>query len=102
MPHSGGHTSPNNGNSVNRKRQWHILIQNLYNLAGGQLLREQPTRMVGDTEARKNRTADMFGVVGAECPRTIDGDLAAVHIETPSDDLPLIDVADTLVGEEFV
>src|SRR5947207_6147 len=79
-----------------------MLIQNSYNLAGGQHIREQPTRMVGDAEARKDRAADMLGVVGAERSRTVDRDLPAVYVETPPDDIPLVDIADALVGAQFV
>jgi len=38
-----------------------MLVQNLYNLAGDQHIREQPTCVVGEAEAREDRAADMLG-----------------------------------------
>ena len=79
-----------------------MLFQNLYNLAGGQHIREQPTRVVGDAEAREDRAADMLGVVCAERSPTVDRDLPAVYVETPPYDIALVDIAETLVGAQFV
>ena len=53
--------------------------------------------MMGDAEAREDRTPDMLGVVRPERPACIDSDLSPVHVEAPSDEIPLIDVTNPLV-----
>ena len=58
--------------------------------------------MMGDAEAGADRAADMLGVVGAERSPTVDRHLLAVDVETPPDDVPLVDVADTLVSEKLI
>lgn len=57
-------------------------VQNSYDLTGGQHIREQPTRVMGDAETREDRASAMLGVVCAERSRTVDRDLPAVHAET--------------------
>lgn len=58
--------------------------------------------MMGDAEACENRAADMLRVVRAKCSPTIDRDLPAFHVKTPSYDIALMDIADPLVGTQLV
>ena len=58
-----------------------MLVKNTYDLAGSQHIREQPTRMVGDAEAREDGAAHMLGVIRSERSPAVDRDLPAVHVE---------------------
>ncbi|CAB3742141.1 hypothetical protein LMG27174_06840 [Paraburkholderia rhynchosiae] len=75
-----------------------MLVQNSYDVAGGQHIREQPTRVFGDAEARDDRAVDMLGIIRAERSPSVDRDLPAVYVEPPPDDISLIDIANTLVS----
>ena len=79
-----------------------MLVQDAYNLTGGQHVGEQPTRVMGDAETRQDCAAHMFGVIRAERSPAVDRDLPAVYVETPPDDIALVDIADTLVVAQFV
>ena len=75
-----------------------MIVKNSDDLAGGKDIRKQPACVMGNTQTGKDRTANMIGIVRAKRAAAVQSDLPTLGRKIPTDDMALMDIANTLVG----